>query len=320
LITVQQECSAQVEMKTLVIMIVGLSMLCATAQEAKPATVSNATGKVLMRGIYPGRSQSARTDRGERKKWTTDCVAEALRAFKRTQNDDGSWGTPEFRQLATPLVLMAFLGRAETKESEEFGNVVAKAHEWTLQSSPTTHEERIVVLLGLAESVVVHTKAGNDAVAEREVVAIQRMVDAVTPMQGDPWTDLLRLHRLPAGIKRPEWLAYTPEEMRQWESVQVNYEPVNVDKYLSLRLVGLVRFMHGGETWNVFNKAFVPQMIERQDAAGFYPCVPDGARFACTALAVQSMVVYYAYQPQFWTGPAKPRAKATDADVKVEMK
>jgi hypothetical protein len=307
-------------MKTLVIMIVALSVLSVSGQETNPASGSNAFGGLIMRGLYPSRSRNALAERGERKRRTADCVTEALRAFKRTQNDDGSWGTAEFRELATPLVLMAFVGRGETRGSEEFGTVVAKAHEWTLQSSPATHEERVAAILGLAMSVVVHTKGGEEAVAEKEAAAIQRLLDGVTPQQNDHWTDLLRLHRLPSGITRPEWMAYTREETRQWEGLEVNYDPDNLDEYLSLRLVGWARFIHGGEFWNLFNKAFAPKMIERQDATGFYPCIPDGARFACTAIAVQSMEVYYAFQPLFWTSPAKTRTQAFDADVKVKIK
>ena len=304
-------------MKTILIFLVAIIISFARAQEKSSSlSVTNVVkSPIIMRGIIGTRSRN-RTNVGTRR--TENAVMDALRMFKTTQNEDGSWGECDQRCLATPLVLMALLAHAETRESHEFGNTTARAHQYVLTSNPTNDAERISSIIALSEYVAVHVGSKHRERVKTEIAKIQAMLSAVHDTADNAWVQFLTFHHLPKEIPSPEWVKYTPEFSKWFSDVQANLSPENVEEYLALRLASLGKFCVGGKVWRDFNHQFLPKMIERQTTEGFYPCQLEAERFACTALAVQSIEVYYAWFPYYCEPPELENEKELeDLEVKI---
>ena len=309
-------------MKTIIIILAVLSTTAAVAQQASgtdPVPITNISivkSPIIMKGIYgariPGGQRYANAN-------TTDAaVLRALRMFKSTQNEDGSWGEGCKRRLATPLVLMALLGHGESSASLEFGNTVARAHEWTLAARPTNDAERIETVLALSEYVALHVGNRRD-LAAADIAKIKTCLSAVQSTTNNPWVDYATFYRLPQEVPRPDRLKYTREYPARWADAEVDIEPENIPGYLALRVAGLGKFQAGGNHWKEFNRQFAPKMIDRQTDAGFLPCKPDSERFACTALAVQAMEVYYQYRPNSWAQPVSEEEELADDDIEINI-
>lgn len=246
---------------------------------------------------------------------TEDAVQDALRVFSRDQNEAGSWGTPSAQLLATPLVFMAYMGSAETERSEKYGSTVSKARKWLLEANPTRHEERIAIILALTENALL-IKLPDDA-ATSDHAKINQLLGDIVPREDDPWTDLLTMHRLPPSIPRPSWAQPTKELKAKWEAVEVNLAPISPLGYLELRLAGLARFQKGGKTWTEFNNQVMPALIARQED-GYFPSEPKEDKYACTALAIYNMQVFYAYLPPFWQVMTETQEK--DEDIRIDVR
>jgi hypothetical protein len=285
--------------------------------DADNAPRTNAAERALiMRGLYEGRSRSATNAPIPT---TAKAVEAALQAFKTSQNPDGSWGDEGNKTLSTALVLTAFLNRGETEGSREFGGHISKASAWLLESNASNNEERIALVVALSEQALMQIRTGSTNIPARTTARIQSLVSEIKPRKDDPWTTLLIRHRLPPDIERPEWAQYTRETAKEWASTEVSFEPSTVEAYLNLFLVGLAKFNQGENRWSDFNRAFAPKIIERQLPTGFYPCTPNSDKFACTALALRTMAIYYAFAPPFWTSPRQWTPTDGNQDVRVNV-
>ena len=303
-------------MKKAIVIILLLGTTCSRSQEPfspQPSPFTN--GSVIIRGILGTRSSAAR-----RYGHVPEvAVLRGLRMFKRTQNEDGSWGDGDERRLATPLVLMSLLSHGESRASQEFGQSVARAHEWTLATQPATDAERTSIVIALSVYVDLHAGKRRDLV-KAEVAKIKALLSAVQNMQANPWVDLLTFHDLPQEIARPGWMKYTRDFPRRWSEREVNANPTTMDDYVALRVAGLAKFRLGGKVWTQFNREVTPTTVERQTDDGYYPCEPEADRFACTALAVQSLQVYYAYQPRYWAQPEpEPKHQIQDEEIEIDI-
>lgn len=248
-------------------------------------------------------------------------VIRALRMFKSAQNKDGSWGEGGSRHLATPLVLTALLGNGESRTSHEFGQAVTRAREWTLAAEPATDAERASAIVALSFYVAMHANERRDNV-KAEIAKIGALLSALKNPTGDPWSDLLAFHRLPDEIERPGWMKDTRDKLRKWSETDVDANPTTLDGYIVLRVAGLAKFLAGGKPWVEFNRDVVPVVVSRQAEDGYYPSALETDRFACTALAVQSLQMYYVFSGRFWALPEREPAPARvvigyDIDIDV---
>ncbi len=96
-------------------------------QPAEFDSVAITRSPVIMRGIYGSRNPGARGQAMAQfgGRGTEGAVLRALRWLKKTQGEDGSWGSN--RTSMTSLALLVFLAHGETPASEEFGYTVEKA-------------------------------------------------------------------------------------------------------------------------------------------------------------------------------------------------
>jgi hypothetical protein len=304
-------------MKTIMTILVAIAATAAVAEDTTPdlLPITNVVNSpVIMRGIYGTRSN--RTNAPSLSGKTEAAVMKALRMFKGSQNADGSWGTEDKRRLATPLVLLCFLGHGETGASHEFGETVARAHKYMLACNPADDPEHIAGIVALSEYVGLHVTSTERNLAEAEVGKIRASLSVVQGTTNNPWVDYLTFHLLPPEIARPDWIKYTTGFPKRWSDVRINVEPNTLDGYLVLRVAGIAKFRIGGKVWEEFNREFLPKMVERQTDKGFYPCQPEADQFACTALAVQMMEVYYAWQPRYMPSPEPVQ---TEKDIKVKI-
>lgn len=96
---------------------------------------SDASGPLVMRGLYEGRSSGGRGSAlakygGRYGRQTESAVIKALEWLKNHQNPDGSWGP---RKMAmTGLGLLTFLAHGETTGSKQYGHVVRKAIDYLM--------------------------------------------------------------------------------------------------------------------------------------------------------------------------------------------
>ncbi len=298
-----------------------LSALCSFGQQpiATNAASTNIAGSTLiMRGLYEHRSGSRSTTNILHGRMTETAVNAGLQAFKKDQNADGSWGSEDKKSLSTSLVLMALLGHGESNGSKEFGGVVAKAHEWLLGSCPTNENERVAEAIALSQCVLMSFGTEATNVPKRDLEKIKSLLAGLKPGDDDPWAILFKLFRTPVGIERPQWSSYTREMVKRWAAGDVSVEPQTLDAYVALRVKAFAKFMHGGNSWSDFHHLFMPKMVERQLPSGLYPCTPDADKFACSALAIQTMEIYYAFSPNFWTSPQQPE-KHENVTVEVNI-
>lgn len=91
---------------------------------------SDATGPLVMRGLYEGRSAGGRGGAlakygGRHGRETESAVLKALKWLKDHQNADGSWGPNTIGM--TGLAILTYLAHGETTGSKEYGPVVRKA-------------------------------------------------------------------------------------------------------------------------------------------------------------------------------------------------
>ena len=297
-----------------------LPALCSFGQQTidtNAARTNVAPSPLIMRGLYEGRSSSRTSTNVSQGRATAHAVDAGLQAFKKSQNADGSWGTEEKKSLSTSLVLMALLGHGESNGSKEYGRVVTKAHEWLLGSCPTNENERIAEAIALSQCVLVNFGTEATNAPKREIEKIQSLLAGLKPGDDDPWTILFKLFRTPAEIERPKWSSYTREMVKRWAAGDVTVEPETLNAYVALRVKASTRFFQGGKMWNEFNHLFMPKMVERQLPSGLYPCMSDADSFACSALAIQAMEIYYAFAGKFWSSPQQPEKHE---DVTVEVK
>lgn len=284
-------------MKTIVISFTAFVAAFIQAQEfpdLEPLPVTNnIRSPLILKGIYGTRNQGS---------VSSDCkmenvVMDTLRLFKKTQNEDGSWGTEENRCLATSLVLISLLGHGERSSSMNFGETVSRAHKYMLTCNPTNDPERICLIIALSEYVAWHTRSMERDRVKVEISRINALLATVQNTTNSPWVDYLTFYLLPPEITRPDWIKYTREFSKRWSNINVNVEPITLDEFLVLRIAGLARFRTGGKVWDAFHRQFISKIVERERPDGFYPSRPEYDRFACTALAVQMMGVYYAFLP-----------------------
>ena len=244
---------------------------------------------------------------------------DGLRALKGAQNQDGSWGTDGQRYLATALVLNALLNHAEAETLQEFGATVTKAHNWLMAKTPSNNAERIATVVVLSAFDAMHYGRATRDLAQREVARVKDGLASASFNVADPWTDYLTLHLTAPEIERPTAIRRTREYFKQWRERSVDLEPTSATGYVAMCAASLGKFNEGGQPCVAFNKAFAPKTVQRQMKDGFWPCDDPDERFACTALAIESMEVYYAWKPLAWPGPEKTPEKP-DAEIKVEVK
>ena len=227
------------------------------------------------------------------KRRTTDAaVMDALRWFSSTQNPDGSWGEKDERGLATPLVLLAYLGRGETRASERFGEHVGRAHEWLMSATPTNDPDRIATIIALSEYTALHIPSAQRHLAKAGVAKVQQLLDSIVTTNGTPWIELLSLHLLPQEVSRPTWLQQTRVIQKNWQDANPSLTPDDLDSYLALRLATLGKQRGQQDPWHTFYREYAIELIKHQDKEGNFPCKQGEQTIACTALAVHALEVY----------------------------
>lgn len=296
-------------MKTILAILTCIMSTVVVAQD-QPAAKTN----LIMKGIY-----TTRTNVGARVRGTEAAVMDGLRTLKGAQSEDGSWGADRHRYLATALVLNAFLNHAEAKTSQEFGSTVSKAHNWLMANAPSDNAERIAAVVALSAFDATHYGRATRDLAQREVAKVKDALAGATFDAADPWTDYATLHQTAPEISRPAAILRTRDYFKQWKERTAEIEPTSVTGYVALCAASLGKFNEGGQPWVAFNKAFAPKTVQRQMKDGFWPCADPEERFACTALAIESMGVYYAWKPFAWPGPDKTPEKPDD-EIKIEVK
>ncbi len=277
-----------------------------------PATQRYRTLDALLKD-WPG----ARTDAASRLRGTEAAVMDGLRALKAAQNQDGSWGAEQHRYLATALVLNALLNHGEAETSQEFGRAVAKAHTWLMAHTPSTNAERIATAVALSAYDILHFGTATRDHAQREIAKVRDALATASLAAADPWTDYLTLHLIAPEVERPPAARLTQKYSRQWKDRDIDLEPASVAGYVALCAASLGKFNGGGQTWDTFNKAFAPKTVQRQMKDGFWPCADPEERFACTALAIESMGTWYAWRPPW---PAEKTPEKPGEDIKVDLK
>jgi hypothetical protein len=296
-------------MKTILAILTCVLSAVAVAQDQPVATTN-----LIMKGIYGTRTNAGPCARG-----TEAAVMDGLRALKGAQNDDGSWGKDGHRYLATALVLNALLNHAEAETSQEFGSAVRNAHTWLMANTPSNNAERIGTVVALSAFDAMHYGKASRDLAQREVAKVKDALAGATLKAADPWTDYLTLHLTAPEIERPAAIRRTRDYFKQWKERAADIEPTSVTGYVALCASSLGKFNEGGQPWDAFYMAFAPKTVQRQMKDGFWPCADPEERFACTALAIESMGVYYAWKPLAWPGPDKTPEKP-DEEIKIEVK
>jgi hypothetical protein len=294
-----------------------LGGIIAQAQESPvPADlhVTNTITPIVFKGLYGNRSGLS-TNPPPR--MPENAVMDALCMFRSRQNDDGGWGTGGHTRLATPLVLLCFLGHGEVSTSSEYGDTVSRAHAHLLGCQPQNDPERVSGIVALSEYIGLHIGSTERDRARSEIEWIRNALATIQNTTNSPWVDYLTFHMLPPEIPRPDWIKYTYDFPKQWKDAEVDVEPKTLDEYLDLRVTGIAKFRIGGNVWRDFNGKMAPKAIERQRADGSYPCHPESDSFACTALLVQMLEVYYAWRPRFMPS-SEPAQTDTDIEVRLE--
>jgi hypothetical protein len=304
-------------MSIIVAISAALGMTIAQAQELSPPAdlpLTNTTTRIVFKGLYGNRSGST-TNPPPR--MTENAVMDALRMFKSQQNQDGGWGTDGHARLATPLVLLCFLGHGEVSTSTEFGDVVSRAHTYLIGCRPQNDPERASGIVALSEYIGLHIGSTERERAKTENEWIGKALAAMQNTTNSPWVDYLTFHMLPPEIPRPDWMKYTYDFPKRWIDAEVNVEPKTLDEYLALRVAGIAKFRIGGNVWKDFNSQMAPKAIARQKDDASYPTHPETDRFACTALLVQMLEMYYAWQPRYMPLP-EPAQADTEIEVRIE--
>lgn len=303
-------------MKIIIVILIALGMAIARAQESLPPADLSSTSTVtpmVFKGLYGTRSRS---DTNPPPRMTENAVIDALRMFKSQQNEDGGWGKDRHARLATPLVLLCFLGHGEVCTSTEYGGTVSRAHTYLLGCQPQNDPERVSGIVALSEFIGLHIGSTERERAKPDIEWIRKALDAIQNTTNSPWVDYLTFHMLPPEIPRPDWLKYSYDFPKRWSDVEVNVEPNTLDEYLALRVAGIAKFRMGRNQWRDFNMQMAPKAIDRQKSDGSYPCSPETDSFACTALLVQMLEVYYAWQPRYMPAPDTAQ---TDTEIEVRI-
>ena len=224
-------------------------------------------------------------------------VLRALRYFTKTQNNDGSWGDKSAQTLATPLVLLSFLGRGEHTGSKEFGESVSRARTWVLNSSPTGVAERLASIVSLYEYSCMVYSSSHPEQKTNEFAKIESLLATMPDPQNDIWVDFAAYFSLPYYTSRPQWMNRSEDVRKIYAELPVTELPMNVDDYLKLYLVSLAKHHRGAKTWYGFNRQTTAALISRQQADGSYPVAEGQNGLAAAALATLRLEIYSQFEP-----------------------
>lgn len=256
---------------------------------------------VILKAVHGNRSHAV-----SRYDVVEGTVMAGLSALQTSQSEDGSWGTDGHRYLATALTLNAFLNHGEREMSPGFGSTVAKAHSWLMASVPSNNTERIASVVALSVFDALHFGGAPRELANREIAKVEEAMSGVSFSSTNIWIDYLTLHQTAPEIKCPNEIRQTWDYTKRWRDRPVEIEPDSITGYVALCSASLGKFNVGGKSWEAFNKELKQKLVQRQMKDGFWPCADPEERFACAALAIESICVYYAWKPIGWPGQVKP--------------
>jgi len=251
-----------------------------------------------MRGIYPARERGTTNSflrHGD--SWGFSGIHAGIIALKKSQNRDGSWGSADKTSLTTPLVLTAILGNGESVRSQDFGECVRKAQAWVMANNPTGMAERIASAVALSVAVQSQYSEETRSLAQPLIdKAIVLLRDLALPTNS-LWTTYLMAYGLPSEVQRSSH-ATRPRDIKPlWRGLEVDFNPTMLDGYLKLYVATCLRFHTGGkDAWANYSRELTPQMVKWQREDGFFPCVDEADRYACTALALESRQLYFIFR------------------------
>lgn len=298
---------------------VSLSGLLASGEEAQPINLDLGTNivksPVATKGLYGNRSQSAQHARA-----TDTAVVKALRYFKQTQNPDGSWGDKVDQNLATPLVLLSFLGRGEKATSQEFSNTVINARTWLLNATPSETASRITTVISLSEYCALSYLESQSAQKVNEVAKMQTLLNQISPTNNDIWFDFAAFSTMPVDVPKPAWVQSRKEAQEKHLNASTNLSPSTVEEYLNTYLTARATFYQGGQRWHDFNRAVTPELVKRQESDGSFPVSGGQCRFVATALATLRLEIRSQYEPQSSGRPKAKQQKTADEEIRVDVK
>lgn len=279
------------------VLLVFLSAFITSGQETqtnKPDFgISGVKVPVRMEGLYQNRTNSA-----QRTRITDGAIVSALQFFKKTQNSDGSWGERDEQSLATPLILMSFLGRGEKATSQAFSNTVIHARTWLLNAAPTGTASRLATVISLSAYCDLSYLSSQPEQRTNEVAKMQILLNQVSPTNNDIWLDFAAFYTMPGDLSKPSWMRRTKETHERHLSSATNRSPLTVEEYLTMHMAGLAAFYRGGKSWYEFNRTSTTELIGRQQPDGSFPVSDGQSRFIATALATLRLEIHYQHEPK----------------------
>jgi hypothetical protein len=216
--------------------------------------------------------------------------------------------------VATALSYSAFVRHGESRLSPEFGGCVERAQAFVLTAQPQTDEERLAVCIARAD--MLHVTGETYRLCE-DLAQCLKAVEAATQSQ---WlAQLLGTTRLPDGMIRPKTLPTFLDVVQTHKEKPTPGATDPITDYREVLLTTIAKFHAGQQTWTTWNRWFAPKLVSIQDDDGGYPATEFTGRNENTAMAVIGLVVYYAFEWQFYDiGGMKPQRKEAGKDLREE--
>lgn len=297
---------------------VSLSGLFASGEEPQTnkldAGINIIKSPVATKGLYGKQSESAQHND------TDPAVMRALRYLQKTQNQDGSWGGTTDRDLATPLVLLSFLGRGETPNSKEFSNTITTAHTWLLNATPADEASRLATIVAISAYCDLCYASSQAEQKTAEITKLQTVLDQVSPTNGGLWIDLAAFSHIPENLPKHAWGKSQKETQAKYMNTATNLSPLTVEEYLTTYLTACAMFHQGGERWHEFNRRVTPELMKRQESDGSFPISNGQSRFIVTALATLRLELRSQYEPHISARPQPKERKTNDKEIRVDVK
>lgn len=235
----------------------------------------------------------------------------AMQHLKTEQRPNGSWGGGQSQFRSTALVLSAFLRSGETRSSPMYGESILKARDWLLTSEPAATNDRLAVLVALADYYTLH----RDPESARKVADI--LGKTGEPQGNDTiWGDLLAAVRLPDEAIRPQWCLSPTAVKEKYRSLVCSNALEDIDAYLQAYLVARSKILMRLSTTkeqNIF--------IKGQKNDGSVAVLNADDEIAATALFVLLSDLHHQGAPQFHVRetPAKATGKPESGSQELKV-
>lgn len=212
-------------------------------------------------------------------------VSRALQYLEDSQNPDGSWGDAASQYKATALSSIALKRLAAPGRHE---NSIQKAQVWLRQSQPQTDEDKLTVVMAIAEIYThKHTpRLGDKGVGADDKSRIKNLLGGIRNSKDNVWFDLFSVSRLPMDVERPDWSGSDNPLKNKYLERKAELAPDTVDGYLELYLNTCAKRWSKGDTWSKHKTTLVNAATERQGKNGSFPTSESASDPSVTALQV----------------------------------